>query len=159
MAYKSAWLHIIRTIRTPLSLVPPPWPTIATTKTPSPPGEPNNTSLSLLPLHCINHSLLVSHFFTHSVLSTHLSIKGMVVTTTVHMPIAQTSTFRFTHSSFFLTSLFSTVFDYVWSKVRTLVGGTSVDKSEAHHWWKRVYGGLVSLSCSIPYKHLYRFTQ
>ncbi|KIJ49382.1 hypothetical protein M422DRAFT_27748 [Sphaerobolus stellatus SS14] len=43
----------------------------------------------------------------------------------------------------------SSVFNYVWSKVRDLFTG-GVSRSHARHWWKRVYGGLVDPSQLLP---------
>jgi len=44
----------------------------------------------------------------------------------------------------------STLFDYVWSKVRSAVTGGSVSRGEAEHWHRRIYGGLVSVSGLLP---------
>ncbi|KAF8527751.1 hypothetical protein JB92DRAFT_2865029 [Gautieria morchelliformis] len=42
------------------------------------------------------------------------------------------------------------LFDYVLSKVKNIVTGTSVGRNEAHHLWKRVYGGLINPSKLLP---------
>lgn len=38
------------------------------------------------------------------------------------------------------------MFDYVWGRIKNLVGVSAVGHSEARHWHHRVYGGLVSLT-------------
>lgn len=42
------------------------------------------------------------------------------------------------------------LFDYVWSRLKSLVGGTSVGPSEAKHWHRRVYGGMVETVSLTP---------
>jgi len=44
----------------------------------------------------------------------------------------------------------NTLFDYVWSKLRSAVTGGSVGRGEAEHWHRRVYGGLVQVSGLLP---------
>ncbi|KAF8332046.1 uncharacterized protein EI90DRAFT_916672 [Cantharellus anzutake] len=41
------------------------------------------------------------------------------------------------------------LFDYVWSRLRSLVGGSSVGPSEARHWHRRIYGGMIDIG-SLP---------
>jgi hypothetical protein len=35
------------------------------------------------------------------------------------------------------------MFDYIWGRVKSLLGANGVGQSEARHWHHRVYGGLV----------------
>lgn len=41
------------------------------------------------------------------------------------------------------------MFDYVWNRIKSLVGASAVGQSEARHWHHRVYGGLVRPSPKI----------
>ena len=38
------------------------------------------------------------------------------------------------------------MFDYIWGRVKSLVGANGVGHAQARHWHHRVYGGLVRLS-------------
>lgn len=37
------------------------------------------------------------------------------------------------------------MFDYIWGRVKSLLGANGVAHSEARHWHHRVYGGLVCI--------------
>lgn len=42
------------------------------------------------------------------------------------------------------------MFDYVWSRLKNLVGANGVSHSEARSWHRRVYGGLVDITTLLP---------
>lgn len=42
------------------------------------------------------------------------------------------------------------MFDYIWGRIKSLVGASSVGRAEARYWHRRVYGGLVCPSPLSP---------
>ena len=44
----------------------------------------------------------------------------------------------------------SGMFDYVWSRLKNLVGASGVSHSEARSWHRRVYGGQVDITTLLP---------
>lgn len=42
------------------------------------------------------------------------------------------------------------MFDYVWGRIKSLVGASAVGRQEARHWHHRVYGGLVDITTLLP---------
>ncbi|KAF8308370.1 hypothetical protein DL93DRAFT_1887295 [Clavulina sp. PMI_390] len=42
------------------------------------------------------------------------------------------------------------MFDYVWSRIKNMVGSSAVGHSEARRWHHRVYGGLVDITSLLP---------
>ncbi|KAF9505211.1 hypothetical protein BS47DRAFT_563721 [Hydnum rufescens UP504] len=42
------------------------------------------------------------------------------------------------------------MFDYVWSRLKGLVGAQAARTSEARHWHSRVYGGYVDITTLLP---------
>ncbi|KDQ21954.1 hypothetical protein BOTBODRAFT_169123 [Botryobasidium botryosum FD-172 SS1] len=42
------------------------------------------------------------------------------------------------------------IFDWVWGRVKSIVGGGGVSRDEARHWHKRVYGGMVDITQLLP---------
>lgn len=49
----------------------------------------------------------------------------------------------------------NSVFDWVWSRMKSIVGGGGVTRDEARHWHKRVYGGMVCSICSFLLPRIY----
>lgn len=47
----------------------------------------------------------------------------------------------------------SGIFDWVWSRMKSIVGGGGVSRDEARHWHKRVYGGMVSFLSDLFLVH------
>lgn len=44
----------------------------------------------------------------------------------------------------------NSIFDWVWGRVKSIVGGGGVSRDEARHWHKRVYGGMVDITQLLP---------
>ncbi|KZO92592.1 hypothetical protein CALVIDRAFT_540859 [Calocera viscosa TUFC12733] len=44
----------------------------------------------------------------------------------------------------------STVFDFVWSKVKNMVGVAGMGREEARFWHRQVYSGMVNLNTVLP---------
>jgi hypothetical protein len=45
------------------------------------------------------------------------------------------------------------MFDYIWGRVKSLVGANGVGHAEARHWHHRVYGGLVRvIICHLSFR-------